>query len=440
MRYNELIEGDSDRDLFGATPDTVARQELKQIATAELKQRRAELIAYVRSIARRHYNATTKVSQSASYGTATMLFGKEDQYSPNTQRLVAGVKAYLDDAGLQTKITNAGWLSVKTPEQVPADLAEDSDEELFGKDDDTRKTLRTLIRLRKNVEKDPRAQGITDLLKNYDNSNSTLAQRADMTLEYIAGTLGMTKDQFEAAAPDLMFASNFEYHRPWQLWDLKTIDKTIEFFKYAADHRGVDEDTEPSDDDLFSGGTIRERVVKHLENYLDELEMDLSHAKDEEEREWTFDEMENVREVYELAKRNLPAAIDKLVSDSESYGWAGSLLVDLEDAGINLDNHYTAPWLREDFEDDELFGATTMASRIEKLITTKQKVYTRIMGARGQVTGVRDDNLILKTRPHSTTRYMWGGLETNPGKYKLSRDPAKGVWYVDYAEDPWEVE
>ncbi len=365
MRYKELIEGDSDRDLFGATPDSPARQELKKISIEELKQRRRELLAYVRTIARRHFNAATKVSGSKSFGTVTMLFGKEDQYSPNTQRLVAGVKAYLDDAGLQNKITDAGWLSVKVPDEVPTDLSEDiddeelfgksrnqiiaqglsaeaakereiadeergigdlqnshdfavqaaeteelarafavslqagmqawrsiksrfrrndfanivedhtgidlheidktlgedvDDEELFGIDNDTRKTLRTLIRLRRNIEQDPHAEGIRNLLKNYNNSNSTLKQRADLTFEYMASTLGMTKEQFEAATPDLMFPHTFEYHRPWQLWDLTLIDKIIDFFKKAAERQeqGMNEDV--SDDELFGGGTTRERM------------------------------------------------------------------------------------------------------------------------------------------------------------------------------------
>jgi len=126
------------------------------------------------------------------------------------------------------------------------------DDELFGKDNDTRSTLRTLKRLRQSVQQDPQAHGIRDLLKNYNNENSTLEQRAHMTLEYMASTIGMTKEQFEAAAPDLMFAANFEYHRPWQLWDLKTIDKTIHFFQYVLDREtgmiGMNED---SDDDLF---------------------------------------------------------------------------------------------------------------------------------------------------------------------------------------------
>jgi hypothetical protein len=194
------------------------------------------------------------------------------------------------------------------------------------------------------------------------------------------------------------------------------------------------------DEELFGGGTTRERVEQHLGNYMDELEMDLSHTRDPDEREWIFSELEHVREVYELARRDLPAALDRLVSDSQSHGWAGSLLVDLEDAGINISNHYTAPWLREDAEDDELFGTTTMANRIAKLLQAKQKVFTRVMGARGQVMRVDDGGyLVLRTRPGSTTRYSWPGVANDPEKYKLTGDPAEGRWYVDYAEDPWDT-
>jgi hypothetical protein len=205
------------------------------------------------------------------------------------------------------------------------------DDELFGKDNDTRSTLRTLKRLRQSVEQDPQAHGIRDLLKNYNNENSTLEQRAAMTLEYMASTIGMTKEQFEAAAPDLMFAANFEYHRPWQLWDLKTIDKTIHFFQYALDHQGMNEDA----------------------------------------------------------------------------------------------------------DDDELFGETTLIKRIEQLLSAKQKVFTRVPGAMGQVMSLNGDNLILKTRPHSTTRYSWGGLENNPDRFRLERNPADGRWYLVDAENPF---
>jgi hypothetical protein len=586
VRYKELIEdNDSDRELFGATPDTPARQELKKISIEELKQRRRELLAYVRTIARRHFNAATKVSGSKSFGTITMLFGKEDQYSPNTQRLVAGVKAYLDDAGLQNKITDAGWLSVKVPDEVPTDLSEDiddeelfgksrnqviaqglyaeaakerdvaeeeraigdlensehfaqqvaetealarefevslhngmrawrgikdrwrrndfadiveyhtnidlheiskmfsedldeptddelfgqdkynfgnmtadevkekfndlhdglygydaqynddedeaelqaeltalmnyvrirfnnhfyeylrrqldqeapdnwlerhnsrntdplgrrrdydwpnndrltkagklykqdqktaarvvkdrlgkhhtpnlpesdnSDEELFGKEDDTRKTIRTLRKLRQLVEQDPQGRGIGKLLQRYDNSNSSTQIRADLTWEYIARRMGMTVEQFHEAAPDLMFPGRFEWTRPWQLWDLKTIDQSIDFFLRALGREGMN----------------------------------------------------------------------------------------------------------EDHSDEELFGETTLADRIAQLLQAKQKVFTRLMGARGQVMRVDDSgNLVLRTSPRSTTRYSWGGVASNPEKYKLTGNPAGGKWYVDYAEDPWD--
>lgn len=449
--------------------------------------------------------------------------GRRRDYDwPNNDRLTKAGKLYKQDQQTAAKVVRGRLGKHHTPNLPESDV---SDEELFGTDNDTRKTLRTLIRLRKSVEQDPRGTGIRDLLKNYDNSNSTEQERAARTLEYMASTIGMTKEQFEAAAPDLMFAANFEYHRPWQLWDLKTINRTIDFFQYAAEReQGMNEDMD--DDELFGGGTTRARVEQHLGNYMDELEMDLSNATDEEEREWILDELEHVREVYELARRDLPAAIDKLVSDSESHEWAGSLLVDLEDAGINISNHYTAPWLREgdhsdeelfgadvlpgeyevyrsqpgdqfkflgsrlfssdtigeahrfayekwkrnpnnfytiwqkrnqssrggygpegsfgevyeDLEDDELFGTTSMSDRIARLLQAKQKVFTRVMGARGQVMRVDDGGyLVLRTRPGSTTRYSWPGVANDPEKYKLTGDPAEGKWYVDYAEDPWDT-
>ncbi len=101
--------------------------------------------------------------------------------------------------------------------------------------------------------------------------------------------------------------------------------------------------------------------------------MDLSNATDEDEREWTLEELENVREVYDLTRRDLTAALDLLVTKAQSYGWAESLLANLEDV-INVGRYYTAPWLREykglntrtnasvsenDMSDDDLFGETS---------------------------------------------------------------------------------
>ena len=334
-----LSEGDSDRDLFGATPDSPARQELKKISIEELKQRRRELLAYVRTIARRHFNAATKVSGSKSFGTVTMLFGKEDQYSPNTQRLVAGVKAYLDDVGLQNKITDAGWLSVKVPDEVPTDLAEDSDEDLFGSESDLSRGIRLLKKLRLRVQQDPRGRELGEFLKQFDNSNSTEDERANHTLDFIAHSIGMSREKFDHDSIDFPLNPYFEWHRPWQMWDLKIINKFIALLQ----------DMERNDD------------------------LGRPRALDEE-------------------------------------------------------------------DDDDLFGETTLISRIEQLLKTRQKVFTRVPGAMGQVMGVRDNSLILKTRPHSTTRYLWGGLENNPDRFKLERNAQDGRWYVTYAEDPWEVE
>ena len=146
----------------------------------------------------------------------------------------------------------------------------DSDEELFGKEDDTRKTIRTLRKLRQLVEKDPQGQGIGKLLQRYDNSNSTTQIRAELTWEYIARRLGMTVEQFHEAAPDLMFPGRFEWTRPWQLWDLKTIDQSIDFFVRALGREGMNED-EPSDDELFGGGL---KPMSKVLSFLNEHDYD----------------------------------------------------------------------------------------------------------------------------------------------------------------------
>lgn len=90
--------------------------------------------------------------------------------------------------------------------------------------------------------------------------------------------------------------------------------------------------------------------------------------------------------------------------------------------------------VENDESDDDLFGTVSLINKIESLIQHKQKVFTRVPGAMGQVMSVSDGNLILRTRPRSTTRYSWGGVVSRPDDFKLEKGP-DGMWYLRDKED-----
>ncbi len=384
------------------------------------------------------------------------------------------------------------------------ELFEDlDDDELFGKSRNQIIAQGLYTEAAKERDVAAEERGLGDLRNSHDFAKQAaeteaLAREFEISLHNGMRAWRSIKNGFRRSD----FADIVEYHTELNLYD---IDKM------------VSEDAD--DDDMFAAGT-RERIIQHIGNYIDEMEADLSQTMHPDEREWLVDEITSVSELFELAKRDISAAMDQLVSDSESHGWAGSLLASLEEAGINIGNVYTTPWmnenaeddelfstktrktadyqyqiiddvsdmvaravesygdpidsvgrymdeygytmneinralntagykdiydmyqqfrdsLNEDADDDELFGETTLLKRIEQLLSAKQKVFTRVPGAMGQVMSLNGDNLILKTRPHSTTRYSWGGLENNPDRFKLERNPADGRWYLVDAQNPF---
>lgn len=227
MRYNELIKNhDDDDELFGKSRNQIIAQGLYAEAAKE-----RDVAAEERGLGDLR-NSHDFAKQAAE----TEALAREFEVSlHNGMRAWRSIKNSFRRSDFADIVEYHTELNLYDIDKIVSEDADD--DELFGTDNDTRKTLRTLKRLRRSVEQDPQAHGIRDLLKNYNNENSTLEQRAAMTLEYMASTIGMTKEQFEAATPDLMFPYTFEYHRPWQLWDLNLIDKIIDFFKKAAERQ-----------------------------------------------------------------------------------------------------------------------------------------------------------------------------------------------------------
>jgi len=97
------------------------------------------LVVKVREISKQLLGVSARVSMSPAavgrpvqkLGRATFLFGKFPQGSPESIELVRRMQEALTDLGLDTKVTNSGWLSVKVPAPF-ASLDENNDDELFG--------------------------------------------------------------------------------------------------------------------------------------------------------------------------------------------------------------------------------------------------------------------------------------------------------------------
>lgn len=137
MRYREILEAiDNDDDMFAGPGDF--SNNLKSSIQQETDPYR-RLVVKVREISKQLLGVSARVSMSPAavgrpvqkLGRATFLFGKFPQGSPESLELVRRMQEALTDLGLDTKVTNSGWLSVKVPAPF-ASLDENNDDELFG--------------------------------------------------------------------------------------------------------------------------------------------------------------------------------------------------------------------------------------------------------------------------------------------------------------------
>ncbi len=304
----------------------------------------------------------------------------------------------------------------------------ETDDELFGQEDGARLALKLFKMLRVAVARDPR--GVSDMLKQYSNENSTLEQRVQYTLDYMAQAVGMSREMFDHYSDDfymMPWPKDVDWRRPWQVWDAQVLDKIIEIIRRIIYGRDMNE----SDDDELFAPSGRERVMNYIANVITELRHEKQEAIDAEEVLWISEELEQVSDIYRAMKQNFQAGAEQLMSAAGSHGWADSLIVGMQDDGIPFHSVYSAPWLREDADDDELFGRTTLADRVKGLLQHKQKVRIAVSGAMGWVRGMRGSDVIIARTPRSTTRYVWPGLHSERAKnFELTQDPATRVWVV----------
>ena len=136
MKIKDIIRenAESDLDLFGKPGAFNAgiKKAIKQIEDPYLRT-----VRKVRELAKDKYGTTIRVSsvpKAAARGRATVWIGDYDSTngSPEINPEAYEVKKDLEQMGFDSKFTGSGWLSIQVPPAFSDQLAEESDEELFG--------------------------------------------------------------------------------------------------------------------------------------------------------------------------------------------------------------------------------------------------------------------------------------------------------------------
>ena len=404
-----LPENEDDDDLFSTSAKLDRRQELKAKTIRRIEKRDA-------------LNIQPGTRLMVKWDNGKYYKGKVVRLTPSG-RVIA-----------QVKFHNVGWPLEKNisprdikPEHIIKES--ESDDELFGQEDGARLALKLFKMLRAAVARDPR--GVSDMLKQYNNTNSTLEQRVQYTLDYMAQAVGMSREMFDHYSDDfymMPWPKDVDWRRPWQVWDAQVLDQIIEIIRRIIYGRGMNESDD--DDELFATGNRTKviAIITSFENWLKDQQL-ITHRTDPYQA--TPEDIGRlINEVVKLKKlvhKDLDAGLNRLYELSQDRNWAEDLWSQVEELNIN----WQPPWLREDADDDELFGATTLADRIKGLLQHKQKVRIAVSGAMGWVQGMRDNDVIIARSPRSTTRYLWPGLHSERAKnFELAQDPATRVWVV----------
>lgn len=429
----EHILKETDDDMFAKNSQMSQdiKTKLKQIDDPYLRT-----VRKIRELAKTKYGAKIRVSgapKTSARGRATVWVGDYDaNYQiPKTTPEAYAVKNDLEQMGFECRFTDAGWLSVKVPPVFSDLISEESDDELFGQEDGARLALKLLKLLRAAVARDPR--GVGEMLKQYSNENSTLAQRVDYTLDYMAQAVGMPREIFDKYADDffiLPWPTGVDINRPWQIWDTQVLDRIIETMRRVVYGRDMNESD--NDDDLFSH-SVHEEVIYRVEEYKKGLEkhLEVVQQADPEDAEYLEDVINDVNQVLAKLQKNWIEGMDALLQASDSEDWAENIMHELKADNIPVSKYYRAPWLREDADDDELFGKTTLADRVADLIKHKQRVRILVPGAMGFVRAVFHGSTAISRSMKSTTRYAWPGLHGERANgLELVQNPATRTWDI----------
>jgi hypothetical protein len=341
----EHILKETDDDMFSRAGEIAnsRKDQLKQIVDPYQLT-----VQKVRELARGQFGVKTRVSgapKKSARGRATFWFGDEP-YDPDGHptRVSQQIKAELEQRGFECQFTGSGWLSVKVPPMFSDLIHEsESDDELFGQEDGARLALKLFKMLRAAVARDPR--GVSDMLKQYNNENSTLEQRVQYTLDYMAQAVGMSREMFDHYSDDfymMPWPKDVDWRRPWQVWDAQVLDRIIEIIRRIIYGRGMNES---DDDELFATGNRTKviAIITGFENWLKNQQL-ITHRTDPYQA--TPEDIGRlISEVVKLKKlvhKDLDAGLNRLYELSQDRNWAEDLWSQVEELNIN----WQPPWQR----------------------------------------------------------------------------------------------
>ena len=319
-----LPENEDDDDLFSTSAKLDRRQELKAKTIRRIEKRDA-------------LNIQPGTRLMVKWDNGKYYKGKVVRLTPSG-RVIA-----------QVKFHNVGWPLEKNisprdikPEHIIKES--ESDDELFGQEDGARLALKLFKMLRAAVARDPR--GVSDMLKQYNNTNSTLEQRVQYTLDYMAQAVGMSREMFDHYSDDfymMPWPKDVDWRRPWQVWDAQVLDQIIEIIRRIIYGRGMNESDD--DDELFATGNRTKviAIITSFENWLKDQQL-ITHRTDPYQA--TPEDIGRlINEVVKLKKlvhKDLDAGLNRLYELSQDRTWAEDLWSQVEELNIN----WQPPWQR----------------------------------------------------------------------------------------------
>ena len=283
MKIKDIIRenAESDLDLFGKPGAFNAgiKKAIKQIEDPYLRT-----VRKVRELAKDKYGTTIRVSsvpKAAARGRATVWIGDYDSTngSPEINPEAYEVKKDLEQMGFDSKFTGSGWLSIQVPPAFSDQLAEESDEELFGIDDPVLRALKLLMKLKIVVQRNP--QAMKELLGNLNYvKGEDIGQVREKIFDFMAQSLGMPRDYFDQQSEELgmLPVTGNWYMRPYDFWNVQALNKDIKILKQWRQRESNFNLTEndESDDELFGDSglsvsnirrAVKQAVYDHLVRY-----------------------------------------------------------------------------------------------------------------------------------------------------------------------------
>lgn len=408
--YDRTDESDDDDELFGRAQHQRIADAL--MAAAEEDQRISDEERGLGDLD----NAAEFAEQARNYRYIASAFGESMAQGIKVYRsLDGGWRQAVEDVvdmDMEDQDMNFRSYAKTLPEHV------EDDDDMFGKPDEAVQVYRLMHRLRDAVRRNP--QGLKQALAQYPDAQRNLREK--IAFDFMADELGMNRAVFDELVPE-MHMLPFRFSEPdWfsDYWNTRRLNSMIKRLGAMLKDWNLQES---DDDDMFGSGQ-KHAVLNIISQYESQVKDKYQAFGDDHMQ----DILEEIQEVKTAISRDFVRGLDMLLELSQDEVWADSVWQWIQ-ADLELD--YQPPWLREDAEDDELFGETTIADRVEGLLKHKQKVRIMVPGAMGYVRRISPGATVISRNLRSTTMYSWPGLHgTRAQDFELIKNTSSGTWDV----------